>query len=89
MRVQFRCNHEKFLKEKKRRNAESAFQALSAMAKERTKRRSMKKLCSFIFLKNLIGKCVRVLRYNAFYQKQKKNVPTQYRNLLKQKAFMQ
>lgn len=56
---------------------------LKVAARDQVHRREMKKLCSFIFLKNLMKKSLRGLERNRHYRVTKRNVPIMYSNKIK------
>ena len=58
-----------FCRQRKNKLLRNSFRGLRDELKATAHRKEMKKLCSFIFLKNLLKKCYGALGYNRFYQK--------------------
>ena len=76
-----------FCRQRKHKLLRNSFHGLRDELKATTHRKEMKKLCSFIFLKNLLKKCYGALGYNRFYQKQKKRAPLLHPEYMKFKVF--
>jgi len=63
------------------------FHAFTDELRSQKQFKQMKTIGSYVFLKNHIAKCFRVLKYYTFLRKHKKNAPIVYRLKSEQKVF--